>query len=124
MFATAHGGRDLSPRLESGHSATLTWRTLSACRDRTHAVAAGVARGFPRASLAGNIARPPTALVMVSKRRAHSTRETQMAAPSNDADPPTLTVRLVATNPPGGGATPEAHGSVPYSNGGTMKLIW
>ena len=32
------------PALGFGHSATLTWRTLSACRDRTPAVAAGGAR--------------------------------------------------------------------------------
>ncbi len=37
-------GRTEGPPLEFGHFATLTWRTLSACRDRTHAVAAGVAR--------------------------------------------------------------------------------
>ncbi len=53
--------RGFSPAREFGHFATLTWRTLSACRDRTHAVAAGVAaeaRGFSPASRGFSPAKP------------------------------------------------------------------
>ena len=63
----------------------------------------------------------PSASDRVISEVGHRGSETQMAAPSNDVRPATLTVRFVLTR---FGPCPETHGGNPAGTAGTMKLIW